>query len=60
MKKLLLGVGVFGLALGAGIIGVSYAAEIPVADEVFIQDKISTDKDSKHNLLEDVLQGLLE
>ena len=60
MKKLLLGIGVFGLALGAGIIGVSYAADIPVADEVFIQDKISTDKDSKHNLLEDVLQGLVE
>ena len=32
MKNLLLGVGVFGLALGAGIIGVSYAADIPVAD----------------------------
>ena len=58
MKKLLLGVGVFGLALG--IVGISYAAEIPIADEVFIQDKISTDKDSKHNLLEDVLQGLVE
>ena len=60
MKRLLLGIGVFGLALGVGIVGVSYAAEIPVADEVFIQDKISTDKDSKHNLLEDVLQGLVE
>ena len=30
MKKLLLGIGVFGIALGVGIGGISYAAEIPV------------------------------
>ena len=59
MKKLLLGIGVFGLALGVGIVGTSYAAEIPVA-EVFIQEKVSPDEGGKHNLLGDVLQGLVE
>jgi hypothetical protein len=60
MKKLLLGIGVFGLALGVGIVGISYAAEIPMEEKVFIQDKVSTDKDDKPNLLEEVLQGLVE
>ena len=60
MKKLLLGLGVFGLALGVGIVGISYAAEIPMEEKVFIQDKVSTDKDDKPNLLEEVLQGLVE
>ena len=32
MKKSLLGIGVFGLALGAGIVGISYASEIPMAE----------------------------
>ena len=60
MKKLLLGIGVFGLALGVGIVGTSYAAEFPVAEEVFIQEKVSPDEGGKHNLLGDVLQGLVE
>ena len=60
MKKLLLGIGVFGIALGVGIGGISYAAEIPVAEEVFIQEKVSPDEGGKHNLLGDVLQGLVE
>ena len=60
MKKLLLGIGVFGLALGLGIVDISYAAEIPMAEKVFIQDNVSTDKDDKPNLLEDALQGLVE
>ena len=60
MKRLLLGIGVFGLAFGAGIIGISYAAEIPMDEKVFIQDEVSTDKDNKPNLLEEVLQGLVE
>ena len=60
MKKLLLGIGVFGLAFGVGIVGISYAAEIPMDEKVFIQDEVSTDKDNKPNLLEEVLQGLVE
>ena len=60
MKKLLLGIGVFGLALGAGIVGISYASEIPMAKEVFIQDEVSPNEGGKHNLLEDVLEGLVE
>ena len=32
MKKLLLGIGVFGLALGVGVMGISYASEAPQAD----------------------------
>jgi len=60
MKKSLLGIGVFGLALGAGIVGISYASEIPMAKEVFIQDEVSPNEGGKHNLLEDVLEGLVE
>ena len=60
MKKLLLGIGVFGLAFGVGIVGISYAAEIPMDEKVFIQDEVSTDKDNKPNLLEEILLGLVE
>ena len=60
MKKLLLGIGIFGLALGVGIVGISYASEIPMDKEVFIQDEVSPNEGGKHNLLEDVLEGLVE
>tara|TARA_Y100000022_G_scaffold3375_1_gene2712 strand:+ start:42 stop:617 length:576 start_codon:yes stop_codon:yes gene_type:complete len=60
MKRLLLGIGVFGLALGVGIMGVSYASEAPQARENFFEKKVSNDKAYKHNLLEDVLAGLVE
>ena len=60
MKKSLLGIGVFGLTLGAGIVGISYASEIPMAKKVFIQDEVSPNEGGKHNLLEDVLEGLVE
>ena len=60
MKKLLLGIGVFGLSFGVGIVGISYAAEIPMDEKVFIQDEVSTDKDNKPNLLEEILLGLVE
>tara|TARA_B100000035_G_scaffold74769_1_gene62029 strand:+ start:325 stop:900 length:576 start_codon:yes stop_codon:yes gene_type:complete len=60
MKRLLLGIGVFGLALGVGIMGVSYASEAPQARENFFEKKVSNDKAYKHNLLDDVLAGLVE
>ncbi len=60
MKRLLLGIGVFGLALGVGIIGTSYASEAPQVRESFFEKKVSNDKAYKHNLLEGVLAGLVE
>tara|TARA_B100001250_G_C19804440_1_gene792609 strand:- start:948 stop:1523 length:576 start_codon:yes stop_codon:yes gene_type:complete len=60
MKRLLLGIGVFGLALGVGIVGISYASEASQVRENFFEKKVSNDKADKHNLLEDVLSGLVE
>lgn len=60
MKKLLLGIGIFGLALGIGIMGVSYASEAPQVRDNFFEKKVSNDKAYKHNLLEGVLTGLVE
>ena len=60
MKRLLLGIGVFGLALGVGIMGISYASEAPQVRENFSEKKVSNDKAEKHNLLEGVLRGLVE
>ena len=60
MKRLLLGIGVFGLALGVGIMGISYASEAPQVRENFFEKKVSNDKAEKHNLLEGVLRGLVE
>ena len=60
MKRLLLGIGVFGLALGIGIMGISYASEAPQVRENFFEKKVSNDKADKKNLLEDVLSGLVE
>ena len=60
MKKLLLGIGVFGLALGVGVMGISYASEAPQVRENFFEKKVSNDKAYKHNLLEGVLAGLVE
>ena len=60
MKRLLLGIGVFGLALGVGIMGISYASEASQVSENFFEKKTSNDKVEKHNLLEDVLRGLVE
>jgi hypothetical protein len=58
MKRLLLGIGVFGLALG--IMDISYASEAPQVRENFFEKKVSNDKADKHNLLEGVLIGLVE
>ena len=58
MKRLLLGIGVFGLAFG--IMGISYASEAPQVRENFFEKKVSNDKADKHNLLEGVLIGLAE
>ena len=60
MKRLLLGIGVFGLALGIGIMGISYASEAPQVRENFFEKKVSNDKADKKNLLEDVLSDLVE
>ena len=60
MKRLLLGIGVFGLALGVGIMGMSYASEAPQVRESFFEKKVSNDKAYKHNLLESVLADLVE
>ena len=60
MKRLLLGIGVFGLALGIGIMGISYASEAPQVRDNFFEKKVSNDKAYKQNLLEDVLSGLVE
>ena len=60
MKRLLLGIGVFGLALGIGIMGISYASEAPQVRENFFEKKVSNDKAYKQNLLEGVLSGLVE
>ena len=60
MKRLLLGIGVFGLALGIGIMGISYASEAPQVRENFFEKKVSNDKADKKNLLEGVLSGLVE
>ena len=60
MKKLLLGIGIFGLALGIGIMGVSYASEAPQVRDNIFEKKVSNDKAYKHNLLEGVLTGLVE
>jgi len=60
MKRLLLGIGVFGLALGVGIMGISYASEAPQVRESFFEKKVSNDKAYKHNLLESVLADLVE
>ena len=60
MKRLLLGIGVFGLTLGVGIMGISYASEAPQVRENFFEKKVSNDKADKHNLLEGVLIGLVE
>ena len=60
MKRLLLGIGVFGLALGVGIMGISYASEAPQVRENFFEKKVSNDKADKKNLLEGVLSGLVE
>lgn len=60
MKRLLLGIGVFGLALGIGIMGISYASEAPQVRENYFEKKVSNDKAYKQNLLEDVLSGLVE
>jgi hypothetical protein len=60
MKRLLLGIGVFGLTLGVGIMGISYASEAPQVRENFFEKKVSNDKADKHNLLEGVLIGLAE
>jgi len=60
MKRLLLGIGVFGLALGVGIMGMSYASEAPQVRESFFEKKVSNDKAYKHNLLESVLADLAE
>ena len=60
MKRLLLGIGVFGLALGIGIMGTSYASEAPQVREGIFEKKVSNDKAYKHNLLEGVLAGLVE
>ena len=58
--KRLLGIGVFGLALGIGIMGISYASEAPQVRENFFEKKVSNDKADKKNLLEDVLSDLVE
>lgn len=60
MKRLFLGIGVFGLALSVGIMGISYASEAPQVRENFFEKKVSNDKAEKHNLLEGVLRGLVE
>ena len=60
MKRLLLGIGIFGLALGIGIMGISYASEAPQVRENFFEKKVSNDKADKKNLLEDVLSDLVE
>ena len=60
MKRLLLGVGVFGLALGVGIMGISYASEASQVRENFLEKKVANDKADKHNLLESVLRGLVD
>jgi len=60
MKRLLLGIGVFGLALGIGIMGISYASEAPQVRENFFEKKVANDKADKHNLLESVLRGLVD
>jgi polyhydroxyalkanoate synthesis regulator phasin len=60
MKRLLLGIGVFGLALGVGIMGISYASEAPQVSENYFEKKVSNDKAYKQNLLEDVLSDLVE
>ena len=60
MKRLLLGIGVFGLALGVGIMGMSYASEAPQVRESFFEKKVSNDKAYKYNLLESVLADLVE
>ncbi|MFL2669765.1 MAG: hypothetical protein ACJ0GD_00220 [Candidatus Actinomarina sp.] len=59
MKRLLLGVGVFGLALGVGIMGISYASEAPQVRENFFEKKVANDKADKHNLLEECLNRIL-
>ena len=41
MKRLLLGVGVFGLALGVGIMGISYASEASQVRENFFEKMVT-------------------
>ena len=44
MKRLLLGVGVFGLALGVGIMGISYASEASQVRENFLKKRLQMTK----------------
>ena len=60
MKRLLLGIGVFGLTLGVGIVGISYASDTPQVRENFFEKKISKDKADKHKFLEGVLTELVK